>query len=338
MWKTKQVFGFLAILIISVYFVRCNQSGNNRNNNRVDLKIVRFDKELFSLDIYSPADSVKELARKYSEFMPLFSNRIIEIGDTSEPWFADALMRFVTDQAIFNIYKKVSEVYPDFVKQQSELEAGFSEFTALFPEKEIPTIYTYISGLNQSMVTADGILGISLEKYLGTSNSLYDEVYPPIPQYLRSRMNPENIPTDALKAWCSSEFEYNPEQKNLLSKMLYEGRNIFLLKQLFPEKPDTLIWNFSADQMQFCLDNEKQMWTYLIEQKLLFITDNFRINQFVEEAPFTKDFSTDSPGKSAIWIGYRIVEKYFDRNKLTIQQLMQENNFQKILNESRYSP
>jgi hypothetical protein len=90
--------------------------------------------------------------------------------------------------------------------------------------------------------------------------------------------------------------------------------------------------------MDFCSNNEKQMWTYLIEEKLLFITDHFRINQFIEESPFTKDFSTDSPGKAAVWIGYRIIESYVKKNNISIGQLSHENDFQYMLNESRYNP
>jgi hypothetical protein len=333
-----KLFPKLLIIIGILLFAGCSSSGLFKSKRKIDVKVVRFDQELFDLNIYYSSTGIKELTGKYPKFMPLFSNRIIEIGDTSEPWFASAMQKFVTDQAIYNIHKQVSKVFPDFEKQTNELSDGFSQYKSMFPVKAIPTIYTYISGFNQSIVTADSILGISLEKYLGKDDSLYYELYPPLPQYQRYRMTPENIASDALKSWITTEFEYNPKQNNLLAKMLYGGRTLFILKKIYDEKPDTLLWNFTSKQMKFCLDNEKRMWTYLIEQKLLFINDNLRVIQFTEEGPFTKDFSTDSPGQAAIWVGYRIIEKYYKRVNPSMQQLMEENDFQKILNESRYNP
>lgn len=331
---------YTLLIILTAVFISpgCKESENSNGRNSENIKVVRFEQELFNIDIYSPEKGIENLKSNNREFIPLFSNKIIEIGDTSDPWFEDALISFVTDQAIYNIYKRVIKTFPDFSKETKELSAAFNQFKIVFPDIATPVIYTYISGFNQSMVTTDSILGISLEKYLGKNDSLYNEVYPPIPQYQRCRMNPENIAVDALKAWITTEFEYAPKQDNLLSRMLYEGRNMFLLHKIFPEINDTLIWNFTPAQITFCTDNEKQMWTYLIEQKLLFIGDNFRINQFTEEAPFTKDFSTESPGKAAIWIGYKIIESYNKQANITIQQLMLESDFQKILNESRYRP
>ncbi|MBN2484998.1 MAG: hypothetical protein JXB34_03390 [Bacteroidales bacterium] len=324
------------ILVILIY--GCGGNAGSFEEISVDLRVVRFEQELFNVDIYNADSGFRKLAAKYPGFMPLFSNRIIEIGDTAGEWFAESMLMFVTDQAMYNIFKQVSEVFPGFDEQKKELDRGFSKFHSFFPEKDIPDVYTYISGFNQTMVTAEGILGISLEKYLGGNCCLYDEVYPPIPRYQRYRMNPSNIAPDALKAWASTEFEYLPKQNDLLSRMLYEGRNMFLLKQIFPEIADSVLWSFTLAQMDFCTKNEKYMWTYLIEQKLLFSTNQNKNNQFIEEAPFTKDFSVESPGRTGVWIGYRIIDNYYRKNKVGLEQLMLENDYQKILNGSKYRP
>jgi uncharacterized protein YjaZ len=57
-----------------------------------------------------------------------------------------------------------------------------------------------------------------------------------------------------------------------------------------------------------------------------------------EEAPFTIRFSQEAPGKAAIWIGYRIVEKYMRRNRnITLPQLMHNHNAQEILGAAQYN-
>lgn len=331
-----------SLSLLSLVILILTNCTNNKYNTiepaEIDIKIVRFENELFNMDIYEIPNESKLLLEKYPDFMRLYTNKIIEIGDPSQDWFNEALLRFITDQAMYEIYIKTSEVFPNLNNQLPKINEGFGRFKALFPAIKVPEIYTYISGFNQSFVSTEDILGISLEKYLGADESLYNNVYPPIPQYQKQNMRPDKIPIDLLKAWIETEFEYNSEQDNLLSKMLYEGKNMYLLKHLLPDVPDTLLWGMQMKKLQFCSESEKHMWTYLIEFKLLFTSDNFRINQFIEEAPFTKDFGKDSPGKAVVWMGYKIIESFMKNNNLTIPDLMKETNYQKILNDSRYSP
>jgi hypothetical protein len=329
----------LKLLFIFLFFTSCKESSPEIEPSRVDIQIIRFEKELFNIDIYNIQNEANKLAQQYPDFFSLYTNKIIDIGNISQDWFVDALSTFITDQAIYEISDRTNKVFNDINELVPALELNFGRFKSIFPQNQIPVIYTYISGFNQNIVISENLLGISLEKYLGADEPLYDKVYPPIGKYQRQNMYPEKIPSDALKAWIQSEFEYKPEQDNLISRMLYEGRTMYLLDVLQPGLADTALWGYTESKYRFCAENEKQMWKYLIENKLLFNSDHFRITQFINDAPFTKDFSKDSPGRAAVWLGYKIVEKYKNRNPdVSIQELMQETNFQKILNDSKYRP
>jgi hypothetical protein len=81
------------------------------------------------------------------------------------------------------------------------------------------------------------------------------------------------------------------------------------------------------------------MWRYLIEHDLLYSTDQLVIRKLTGEGPFTSYFSTESPGKAAIWTGFRIVESYMRRNpSVTLEQLMKDIDYQGILEKARYNP
>jgi hypothetical protein len=121
--------------------------------------------------------------------------------------------------------------------------------------------------------------------------------------------------------------------------MIYEGSVMYFVDKMIPDKPDTLKWGFTSKEMNFCRENEQQMWAYLVENKLLFNSDKFTIDKFTREGPFTKDFSEESPARAAVWIGYRIVNDYMDHNKKPgLNDLMTEKDYQKILNASFYNP
>ncbi len=59
------------------------------------------------------------------------------------------------------------------------------------------------------------------------------------------------------------------------------------------------------------------------------------------EAPFTPGIgeNSDSAPKLAVWTGWQIVRMYMEKNPdVTLQQLLQEKDPQKILTESKYKP
>jgi hypothetical protein len=228
-------------------------------------------------------------------------------------------------------------VFPDITIIESEIGKAFSYYHYYFPDYQIPAVYTFIGGFNQSMVVADSILAIGLDKYLGSDCDFYNRLE--TPKYLQINMHPAKIPTDALKAWALTEFVYNDSVDNLVNNMVYHGKIQYFLDAMFPETPDTLKFGYTAEQLKWCTTNEKQMWNSLIDQKLLFSTDYMTINKFINPAPFTSGFPNESPGRADIWLGYKIVQKYMDRHpKITLEELMKDHQYQKILSESRYEP
>ena len=80
------------------------------------------------------------------------------------------------------------------------------------------------------------------------------------------------------------------------------------------------------------------MWAFFIQNNLLYNADYYKIRSFITEAPTTKGFK-NSPPRMAEWIGWQIVKSYMDNNKnISIKDLLNENDAQKILKASKYKP
>ncbi len=331
-------FTLLLFLLAGTCF-SCTHRNAVTGFSPVEVPIDRFEEDLFSISIYHLEDSIPYLQEHYPRFFPLFTSGVIGIGTPSGPQFAERLKAFVTDFTLYQVSRRVAEVYPDMVAYEQELGQAFGRYAHFFPESVIPRVITCISGFNQSIITDDSLLVISLDKYLGARDEFYKLLQPPVPEYMRIRMCPEKVVPDALLAWVMTEFDYASTTDNLLGQMIYQGRAMYCVKQLLPEVPDTLLWSYTSEQMRFVQESEKSMWAYLVEYKKLFVTDAFTINQFVGDAPFTKDFTQESPGKAAVWIGMRIVESYMRKNPdITLSDLMKETDYQYLLNASRYNP
>ena len=142
-----------------------------------------------------------------------------------------------------------------------------------------------------------------------------------------------------MKAWVLTEFEYNDSIDNVVNNMIYHGKIQYLLNAIYPQMSDSLKFGFSGEQLRWCIQNEKQMWDYLIDQKLLFSTDYMLINKLINPAPFTAGFPRKSPGRASVWLGWKIVDAYMQRNdEVSLYDLMKDDDYQHILSESRYEP
>ena len=71
----------------------------------------------------------------------------------------------------------------------------------------------------------------------------------------------------------------------------------------------------------------------------MFSTEYEQIKRYIDDSPFTATFSQNSPGRTGIWIGWQIVRSYMNNNQeINLIGLMKNDNYQKILNLSKYKP
>lgn len=329
----------ILLILLATFLSSCKEKRKTPDigNIRVDLKVLRFEHDLFDTDFEKIADSISFFKKKYGEFFEIFNYKIIKIGSYQNPAYPELLKSFVTDYNINQVRKSVNISFKNIDTIKMKLIDAFKYFRFYFPHQPMPIIITYISGFNQSIVTSDTILGISLDKYLGSKCEFYRRLG--LPYYMHYNMNKDRIPVDCIRAWGMTQFSLNDSATNLLANMIYQGKIIYFTKTLLPSEPDSLIIGMTKSQLIWCKKYEESMWTTMVENKLLFKSDYFTINKFIGEGPFTKDFGRKSPAKAAVWLGWRIINAYMDRHpEINLQQLMKDNDFFKILRLSKYKP
>ena len=129
------------------------------------------------------------------------------------------------------------------------------------------------------------------------------------------------------------------KENTLFSNMIQQGKVLYFLDAMFPEMNDTLKVGYTKKQLDFCHRNEAKMWTYLAEHKMLFTTDRMSIKRFIDDAPYTAAFTEESPGRTASWLGWQIVRAYMKSHpEKKLPDLMNNQDFQEILNQSGYQP
>ncbi|MDR2848749.1 MAG: hypothetical protein LBV39_06550 [Bacteroidales bacterium] len=302
----------------------------------VQIKIDRLEQSLFTIPIDSIPAAIPRLQQHYGNLFELYNQRILAIGSSNSPQYPQRLVEFLTDVHMYAAYQKITECYPNIADLEKDLSAAFSEYHRHFPHHSIPSVYTLLSGFNQSISIDENLLAISLDKYLGANEPFYARLG--IPVYQRRLFDKAYIVPDCMKAVALTDFPDTDTTNHVLSNILYEGKITYFIRQMLPNTPDSLIFGYTADQLKWCKNNTRQMWTFLVEKKLLYRTDELMISKLVNPAPFTSLFTRESPGRAAVWVGYQIVEAYVKRQKPSLEQLMKNNDWIDILNEAKFKP
>ncbi|MGM0620439.1 MAG: hypothetical protein ACQETJ_05290 [Bacteroidota bacterium] len=335
--KHKTYFIFLLSVI---FFASCNRNPLKVDISGIDteVEIVRFDQKLFELPMQDTLAELTTLRSKYPEFFDLFTWKVIGVGGIEEEHFPEIMGEFLTDTMILNVETLVEKEFSDFEKTEEELITAFKYFQYHFPDKDLPTIFTTISGFNQSVFTAEEIIGISLDKYLGRDCSYYKKLSN-VPLYKVKNMHKKKLVSDVAYAWGLTEFDDPHGTTTVLDNFVHQGKLMYFVDAMLPEMHDSLKIGYTGEQLQWCNKNEPQMWNFLVENEMLYSNKRMDILRYINDGPYTTGFPIESPARSGIWIGWQIVRQYMKKYEdVTLPQLMANTNYQEILNESGYYP
>ncbi len=327
------------VLLALLTFTSCGRSrkGPDISGIKLPFTIHRFDRELFTMDQDTLDNAITYFYRTYEDFFDIFSYYVINIGRPSEKNFSENLAMFINDPLNREVYRKTQEVFGDASGLEHEFADAFKRYRYYFPGDTIPEVVAFVSRFNNPCFTVTHYIGIGLDMYLGNTSDYYERLG--IPQYRRMLMIPGKLPSDALYTWAKELFPFNDSVDNVLSHMIHEGQLMYFVGHLLPDEPDTLRFGFTRSQMKWCKNNEEQMWTSMVENKLVFSQDPMEIRKLTGVAPYTPLFTGESPGRAAVWTGWRIVEAWADRNPgLSLADIMKARNYQEILRLSRYDP
>lgn len=306
---------------------------------KYDLTIRDLCSEIFDTPPPEMNTKADTLRIKYKKVMRTYS-AVTGLGNIDDPKWNSSFVLFATDLHNMALYDDVRKVWPSLQPLEDDLGSAFRHYLYYFPGADIPEVFTCITAFNNSVVVDDSLLMISLDRYLGADSKYYPAMG--IYEYQSRKMTPAYAASDCIYAWATTEWDYHYMDygtKTLLTSMLHEAKLLYFTRCMLPEEPDTIIFGFKKKQLDFCLANESRMWEYYVSHDMLFSTDGFLIRKLTGEAPFTSYFTEDSPGRAAVWTGFRIIERYMRNNPdITLAELMKTTNCQAILTGAKYNP
>ena len=310
------------IVVTCLFFLSCDKK--NKTENAVtaiplELKVERFDKIFFE----TPPKDLEKVKTAFPFFFPAGNDDSVWLDKMQDPIWRE-------------VHTEVQKKYADFEPVKADLELLFKHIKYYFPETKTPKVITIISEMDYTnkAIYADSLVIISLELYLGKNHKFYQ-----FPNYIKQNFEQKQIMPDIVSSYSSRKIP-SVMDKDLLSQMIYRGKQLYLKDVLLPDYSDAEKMGYTPEQIKWCEENESYMWRYFIEGELLYSADQKLVTRFINPAPFSKfylEIDNESPGQVGAWIGWQMVRSYMENNKVPVADLL-KTDAKEIFSKSKYKP
>ena len=310
------------IVVTCLFFLSCDKK--NKTENAVtaiplELKVERFDKIFFE----TPPKDLEKVKTAFPFFFPAGNDDSVWLDKMQDPIWRE-------------VHTEVQKKYADFEPVKADLELLFKHIKYYFPETKTPKVITIISEMDYTnkAIYADSLVIISLELYLGKNHKFYQ-----FPNYIKQNFEQKQIMPDIVSSFSSRKIP-SVMDKDLLSQMIYRGKQLYLKDVLLPDYSDAEKMGYTPEQIKWCEENESYMWRYFIEGELLYSADQKLVTRFINPAPFSKfylEIDNESPGQVGAWIGWQMVRSYIENNKVPVADLL-KTDAKEIFSKSKYKP
>ena len=286
----------------------------------VSLSVDRFDRAFAQVD----SASLPDLIQEYPYLFP---------GNYPEDFWQEK----IKDTIQLELNTEVAKAFPDFDAETLALENLFKHITFYYPKTPIPEVVTVTSDVSfrTPVILTDSLLIIGLDNYLGPDHHFYTGIQ----KFYAQNFRKEQIDVDVANAFAV-KWVKREGNRRFLDEMIYHGKRLYLMERLLTLKDKNEIIDCAPEQYEWAMANGTDIWTYFVENKLLFDTDSKLLSRFINPAPFSKfylEFDNDSPPRLGRYIGWQIVKAYMDRNNIPLQMLPAKSA-DEIFKEANYKP
>ena len=306
------------ILMILFFFVwvSCDKKVSLKDNK---IEVVRFEKLFYNSD----SDDLNQIKNKYPFFFPDFYPDSVWINRLQDP-------------IQLEIFNEITIQYDSVIFLETGLFKFFKrhkEFDNKFITPKVITVNSDIDYRNK-VILADSLLLIGLDNYLGPNHKFYDG----IPEYIKEDSTIPSIFSDVAEKFALVNIP-RIEYYTFLDKIIYHGK-ILYYKDFSLDIEDRNKIGYSKAKMKWAEENEYFVWTYFIENNILFNPDNNLESRFINDSPFSRfylEIDNESSEMIGKYIGWQIVKSYMKNNDKSLKNMLNNSPID-IYNNSKYKP
>lgn len=324
---------YILIIILSLFALSACRDDRQEDFflSENGIKIHRYDRLQFEASALNSFTSLQKMNTNYPHATKLLIEDVLALGSVDDEKINDRLCAYYSDTSLVNLMLDVEDKYKDLSSFEKELTKGFVFLKKRIPSIPIPVVYSQISALNQSIVVADSLIGISLDKYMGEEYPMYKRYYY---DYQRRTMNPERIVPDCISFYLLSlyPFPWERDHRTLLDVIMYRGKIAWITeKALGSGELGAKLLGYNKQQLTWCSNNRKQFIEWVGKSNHLESTDPMIIRSYVQSMPnpFLKD---EVPPMIGVWLGMQYIDVYMKSNPdVTYEELLNNTDYEGML-------
>ena len=321
--KTR-LYIFSTILFTLCLFFACS-----RDPFKISIEGIQIDLKFLNLDSALRNSTDKELLTLKSKFKKDYSS-ILDytfgycIGGNmqTDSSYINGIRRFYSNNYIQRLERTIQKKQGDFSSEKKELLIAFRRLKAFFPREKIPkTIYFINSSFSASVFSTEKEIAIGVERYLGSNEKVIKEL--PTNQFytwIKNGMKKEYLTRDVIAGWLMTHY-CTETSENYASEMMRWGKILYITQGTLPNVKTNTILRYTNKQFNWALKNEGVFWKYLVENELLFKTDEKTRSNLLNDGPFTSGLSNNSPDRLGQFLAWRIVHQYMENHDISIAEL-----------------
>lgn len=160
-----------------VYSMRVQTQSNGAGEHYGRIEVQRFDRLQSRYLTTGDFSAMQEMNILYPMQSRTLIEKVLQIGVMSDQDIATRFLRFYQDSTLQQLLLDVTSEYAKMDDINAQLQQGFGKLRKWFPDLPIPVIYAQIGSFDQSIIVGDKMIGICLDKYMGSNYSLYEKFY-----------------------------------------------------------------------------------------------------------------------------------------------------------------
>ena len=336
MYKTHHILPLLLATFALLCLNACQFDRNIFNGNADSrIRIARYD---HLVDDYVNTGNIALWQKMNTEFpretRALIEN-VLKLGPADKEGIEDSLRAYYSDPTIVQLRKDIAQKYDRLNVYEKELSCAFERLGAEHSNFVVPKIYAQNSAFNQSIVVGDSLIGISLDKYMGTDYPAYKKYFY---ENQRVTMEPSRMVQECLFFYLIQQYPYGKTFSTLKFSdwIIHQGKIGWIVAQLVG-KDIIDVAAYQPATKKWYTQHEKQVWNELKQPRIWNSNDSllvFSIMKTSDKNPYFKDAHSRGVG---LWIGMRIVDSYMKAHpKVSLDSLLLTKDYAAILNGSNF--
>ena len=262
---TKITFLIAVTISIIALFSGCNKHNksefiDNTTGEQQEIRIIRFDKELFQKPDPDTETFLKNLQTKYPEMFA---------ASLDDKEYLGMIEKFISDNYLLDAQNTVQRNYPDLKFLEKDLTSAFANLQKQHKDTQLPRrLFSMIFGpaefsyvFDNRCYTNGDYATIALDAY-SYPQIEKNPYYTQMPQYMQQTLNKNYIAPDFMRMYLkNATYKNTPSSQmnpdcTLLDYIVEEGKYSYIVSRILPKHTESEILRYTDEQLKGCNENE----------------------------------------------------------------------------------